>query len=475
MQSRRDQVQAHMFVMGRLSAGMLRADPDISDTPQRRTTRGVVIGLIVALLIGIGTFLFGLIKPGGATSWKVPGAVVVEKETGARWLFLDGALHPVLNQASARLIAGPELVVHTVSENSLLGTPRGVPIGIPGAPDGLPTADALLSDPWLSCAAPVKGGARDFTMLVAEADGTPLTATDGALVAGPDGAVFLVWGGQKLRMSTESAGPAALGYGTTDPIKVPAGFLNALPTAPDLVAPEIPGRGTPGPQLAGAPSVVGQVFVDAANKPYLLGQAGLVPLTDTVFKLISGDPKTQAVAYGGKPVEPKRIGASDLTAHSAAPAAKGELTGGGAFPEKPPVLVEDDDDQALCASTTPGPSVTSVSLLPKEIVDAAKPVPPQPGVALSCPRPDRVSLSPGHGVLVVPQTAGRASTMFLVADTGVKYPIPSPEAAAQLGYEVPPVTMPTLLVDQLPTGPALDPAMAGRPVSELPPVTTPQC
>ncbi|RKT84767.1 type VII secretion protein EccB [Saccharopolyspora antimicrobica] len=476
MQSRRDQVQAHMFVMGRLSAGMLRADPDIPDTPQRRTSRGIVIGVVVSVLLGLGTFLFGLIKPGGATSWQVAGAVVVEKETGARWQYVNGVLHPVLNQASARLLAGAEMQVHTVSANSLAGTPRGLPIGIPGAPDGLPTLGALSSDPWLSCASPAQGG-RDFAMLVGEFDGEPLTATDGALVAGPDGTVFLVWSGHKLRMDVASAGPAALGYGTTDPIAVPAGFLNALPTGPDLVAPEIDGRGEAGPQLAGAPSVIGQLFQDASGEPYLLTKAGLVPLTDTLFKLISGDPRTQAAAYGGQPVEPRRIGANDLTANGAPSAAKSELTRNGAFPDAPPVLVQ-DDEQALCVATEPGPPVsTSVSLLPKELTDTANPVVPLPGITVSCPRPDRVGVVPGSGVLVSVLSTGDVPTptLFLVADNGVKYPVPSSDVAGRLGYATAAVAMPAMLVDQLPTGPALDPAKAGLPVTELPPVTPAQC
>ena len=120
MQSRRDQVQAHMFVMGRLSAGMLRADPDIPDTPQRRTTRGFAIGLVVTVLIGLGTFLFGLvIQPGQATSWRADGSVVVERDTGARWLYVGGQLHPVLNPASAKLVAGQRLAVHDVASSSL--------------------------------------------------------------------------------------------------------------------------------------------------------------------------------------------------------------------------------------------------------------------------------------------------------------------------------------------------------------------
>lgn len=33
MQSKRDQVQAHTFMMGRLSSGLLTADPDAPESP----------------------------------------------------------------------------------------------------------------------------------------------------------------------------------------------------------------------------------------------------------------------------------------------------------------------------------------------------------------------------------------------------------------------------------------------------------
>ncbi len=53
MQSRRDQVQAHTFVMGRLTSGVLRMEPDGLDQPVSRTTKGLLAGLLVAGLIGV--------------------------------------------------------------------------------------------------------------------------------------------------------------------------------------------------------------------------------------------------------------------------------------------------------------------------------------------------------------------------------------------------------------------------------------
>lgn len=51
MQNRREQIQAHMFVMGRLTSGLLRTDLDAPESPVGRTNRGLAIGIIVALLV----------------------------------------------------------------------------------------------------------------------------------------------------------------------------------------------------------------------------------------------------------------------------------------------------------------------------------------------------------------------------------------------------------------------------------------
>src|SRR5689334_13764477 len=106
MQNKRDQVQAHMFLMGRLTSSMLRSDPDAPESPQGRTNRGVAIGVIIALLVAAGAFVVGLISPGKQDSWRSSGNLIVNKETGARYLYLDGRLRPVRNYASAKLLGG---------------------------------------------------------------------------------------------------------------------------------------------------------------------------------------------------------------------------------------------------------------------------------------------------------------------------------------------------------------------------------
>jgi hypothetical protein len=95
--------------------------------------------------------IFGFVSPGGQKAWKEPGTLILEKESGARYVFLDGELRPVLNQASGRLILGDDLHVRSVSRHSMAGVPHGLPVGILGAPDFLPDAKRLNGKQWQVC------------------------------------------------------------------------------------------------------------------------------------------------------------------------------------------------------------------------------------------------------------------------------------------------------------------------------------
>lgn len=153
MQSKRDQVQAHGFMMGRLSSGLLTADPDAPESPLGRTTRGVVFGVLVTVLIGAGATVYGLLRPGGNDGWRGERNLVVNRDTGARYLWTgtDGVLHPVRNYASARLIGGSDLPTVDVATASLRDIPVGSPAGIPGAPDSLPGPGQLDEGAWHMC------------------------------------------------------------------------------------------------------------------------------------------------------------------------------------------------------------------------------------------------------------------------------------------------------------------------------------
>jgi type VII secretion protein EccB len=464
MQSRRDQVQAHLFVMSRLASGMLRAEPDAPDTPTGRTSRGAVAGLALGVVIALVVTIYGVLKPGGNSGWEKPGTLVMVEESGARYLYLGGVLHPVLNQASAKLLAGDQLTLQQVSEASLNGVQRGVPVGLVGAPDALPTPGSLARAAWLACGlqqpASAAGGSGKPQLALSIApvqQGAALTPGQGVLVGAPDGTDYLLWQGRRLRVDKQHSALQALGYPTATPFAVTAALLDALPAGPDLAAPDIPGRGTPGPVLADRPARVGQLFTDPSGGHYVLTAAGLVPLTVLQYDLLRGDPRTQQQAYGGGAGAPAPIGPQDLAAHTAPGAGlPGDL------PTEPPVLVDPGQGQAVCADLHPGTDgnpVTSIAVLDAGALGGQTPD-AEPGVAPGCAAADRIAVRPGAGVLVrALSAAGGGSSEYLVADNGVKYPLPSAAAAKQLGYaSAPTQAVPQALLALLPSGPSLDPA-----------------
>ncbi|MGW1179100.1 type VII secretion protein EccB [Kitasatospora sp. NPDC002543] len=467
MQSRRDQVQAHLFVMSRLASGMLRAEPDAPDTPTGRTTRGTVTGLAVGVLIGLGVTVYGVISPGGGDGWAKPGTLVVVRESGARYLSVGGQLHPVLNDTSARLLAGEQMTVQQVSRESIADAPRGAPVGIVGAPDGLPSAGDLDGGTWLVCGTLQPGPTgtpvpRLGLLVDPEAEGKALTPGQGLLVAVPDGSTHLLWQGQRLRVDTANQALQALGYGGATPFPVSAGVLNALPAGPDLAAPAVAGRGEPGPELAGKPTRIGQLFEAAGGAHYLLTKAGLAPLTPTLYELLRGDPRTQKEAYGNAAPTASPIGPMDLAGHTApgGPPSPG-------LPETPPALVAPLRGEGVCADLHAGGGAptTAVTVLPAARAEAGRPPVAPAGTATGagCAVADRIAVRPGRGALVRALSgAGAGSTEYLVTEGGVRYPLPSAAVAKKLGYGgVTPVAVPAAVVALLPSGPSLDPAAVG--------------
>ncbi|MFE4453475.1 type VII secretion protein EccB [Streptomyces sp. NPDC056796] len=470
MQSKRDQVQAHSFTMTRLTAGMLLAEPDAPDTQLGRTTRGVFIGVLIAVLISAGAVVFGLISPGGKTSWKTAGTLVVNKETGARYLYADGRIRPLRNYASARLIAGSGLTTSTVSTASLQGTPVGLPIGIPGAPEAVPPAANLDRGTWLVCSTTGAGTPGAHTTLVAGApvDGTGLRSGEAFVVKGPDRATYVVWQGSRLRLDKESGAAVSLGYGSVTPWPVSAAFLDALVAGPDLVAPEVPGRGAPGPSLDGTPGTTGQVFqaeVPGSDEHpyYVLRQEGLVPLTTTQAALVLGDPRTREKAYGGERPRAVAVGADALKQHLA-PGAEGRSPASEGLPPTPPKSVGTTADRSACVGVEPDGKGTKVTTLLAPAGALAPAAQPPADTEPACLKVDAVVVRPGHAALVRALGAGGTAvgtTTYLVDDTGTRYRVPTAKALTALGYTEGQVTsLPSPLLSMLPAGPDLDPDAA---------------
>src|SRR4029453_5230106 len=153
MASRSDQLHSHQFTLQRAVGALAMRDPDPVSSPMRRIGGALFASVMIAVLAVAAGGVYGVLRPGTGSAWRDGRAMIIEKETGARFVYLDNVLYPVINYTSAVLILGTQDSV-TVSRTELVGVPRGTPMGIPGAPDPLPASEQLVAEPWTLCSRP---------------------------------------------------------------------------------------------------------------------------------------------------------------------------------------------------------------------------------------------------------------------------------------------------------------------------------
>jgi type VII secretion protein EccB len=441
-QSRRDQVQAQSYVLGRLTSALVTGDPERSENPHRRTVTGVLCGVLITALVVAGFGLFGYLKPGGSSAWRKPGTLVLEKETGSRYVYTGGQLRPVLNYASARLLFGEDPPRVSVSSRSLAGVTRGLPVGVVAAPDALPRAGALAGVAWTACPAAEPG----LSLALAPAPGgEPLGQR--AIVVGPGGdQQFLIWRGHRHRLG---AAWMARVFGYDGPVvPVDSRWPELLPAAADLDPVVVAGRGEPGPRVQGGTTRIGQLFVvrlaGVEDRYYLLLRDGFSPLTATGYAIVAADPDT-ARAYPGREVAPIEVGPPAL---AEVPVSGRRLFPQQAPPVPPPVGVA-GDGRSWCVRRDASGTATVVADTPV----AGSPAAESPAVA------GPVRMAPGSGGLVVPGRPGQAAgtALSLITDAGLRYPVPTKDAAEALGYPPGAATaVPPEWLRLLPEGPSLD-------------------
>jgi type VII secretion protein EccB len=454
--TKRDQAQAYFFLVGRLVAGLLNGEPDTLQRPNRRPSVGTAIGILLTVLVTAGFGIYGLLRPGGPNAWQATnGSIVLVEETGARYVYVNGTLLPVLNYASARLALGSGAPVVTVSRDALSGLPVGAPIGIPGAPDNLPATTALYTGPWSVCARPSSSSGATLTTVVFGAAGAaaPALAEDQALLVSPsDGSVHLIWNGQRHRI-INAAALVALGYAALDPLPVTEAWLNPVPAGPDLGFPVVPGRGSAGPTLGGQPGVVGRVYewqnpALSTSELFVLRPDGLALLSRTVAALILADPATQA-AYGDAPV--RRV---PVSAEEVAGAGVVDLTTYvNGYPPSPPVAANSTGADVPCVRHTLSTIASTVvaTLMPASALATAVPL---AGPASTRATADEAVVAAASGVLARNDEA--PGTIYLITESGIKYPVADEEALNALGYSAgAAVPASGELLALLPTGPVL--------------------
>jgi len=480
VQTRRDQVQAYRFAQARMQSALLTGETDLQEPPLRRSGTAVLAGLMVAVLVTAGFGIYGLLRPGDKRGWADRGVLVVERETGARFVYdtADDALHPVLNYTSARLILHEQdVTVREFSRTSLAAVRRGAPRGVPGLPDALPAPAGLVSGPWVVCSAS-SGGSPVISLAVGTAPaGRHVTAESALLVRSPDGATYLVWNDTRLLVRNPRIVLPALGLDGTPPITVSGTWLNSVVPGPDLTPPLPLDLGSPVPYRVGDQKVyLGQVFKVAMEGGigagyYVALKDGLAKITNVVALLLLGDP-TMRYAYGMQSPHAYTAQSADV---NAAPKAAAEVAVEG-FPRDVPQPLEAATDEGghavppvVCAAYTDlsGKSMASAVYLSAAAPGAARAAGAVPGQQV------RVAMPPGSACVarLLPHAGQGSDAVFLVTELGAKYAVPPGDVRGTLGYGgVTPVPVPQGILDLVPSGPALDPAVANV---DLPVVAAP--
>lgn len=445
MTSRRDQIQAHRFAARRVQYAVVGGAASPAQPPDQRLRAGLRLGT-AACVVGLGvTAVLGVFRPAPSAEWRTGRTVVVEQGTYNRYLYTGGALHPVRNLASAKLLLASSGTVE-VPASALAGVPRGNPIGIPDAPDDLPAATNLDASRWTACSVPPAAGGMPSVSaaLGGGAPGKRLEASQ-ALLVSANGADYLLWQGERHEISAPVTTLASLGMAAADrPERVASSWLDVIPEG-GRIGPMTVGARRAAPFVPGTPARVGDLETvrDASGEHrYVVTGHGLTPVTMVQAALLRG---------GGSPA-PRPLGEQTLSAAVSAGLVTEPLSAASALPAALPVLAE-PGSVAVCLSVTTGtgsPFVAGLTLASATAVDMAGVWLPT-GAVVGSRQAERTLVAPGSGALVSADGAD-----CLLTDTGVRYPIGSVQDLSRLGYgAVKPVRVPLALLVLFPAGPVL--------------------
>ncbi|MEV7287420.1 type VII secretion protein EccB [Streptomyces sp. NPDC093252] len=506
MASRRDELNAYTFAKRRTLASFLRPSPSGSEEgaprPLSAVWPGVVVGIVILAVFGA----IGLFSPTAPKGWDTPGAhVIVASKSTTRYVVLKtgnkAQLHPVLNMASARLLLDPDKdSVITVSEKVLdSGTPsHGATIGIPYAPDRLPSPEeAENAKRWAVCERPGEGGRaiQKAAFVLAQKDwsstegGNRLTAGELMYVAAPTGAkeyvVDATGTAYELGDPDDNELLKALDTQGRDPQRVSQEWLDTLHRGDPLAVPAI--EGTPGApadafDAAALDGVdkVGMVIraLEGQRMQYYVVQPGEVArISEFTATLLLNSSDLVAVGQAG---EAEQVSPGAVAESTPFPNERN-------WPRYRPAMINDT------ASAT-GRNAVCTILRSVNADDGTTTLSTWAGTDFPETLPTGSSsayVTPGSGQLYrqFQGTETGAGSVFLVTDTGLRYPMQSNSdsttddegvgssaeqrewalneariAQTRLGYDkVAPAPIPAQWSTFLPTGPRLSESAARQP------------
>ncbi|WP_127500464.1 type VII secretion protein EccB [Actinoplanes solisilvae] len=436
MQTQRDHVHAHQFMMGRLSSALVQGDPTSAEIPGHRALTGLMFGILVAVLGIGGVAVYGWIVPGGSKAYSKPGTMLVEKETGNRYVYVAGSVHPVANVTTASLLLGGKMAVKLISQNSLKDVPHGGELGNVRWPQSVSTSRPVAG-PWMVClpGSRVKEPAPAALGLNLDpaAPSEPLATDRFTVVRNPKGKVYLINQGHKYEVGNDSV-LTALGAGDASAVLAPQLWLDWLPDGKPLRAAVIPGAGSPGGSIGGENYQVGRLF-EQKSQLFVLFKDGLAPIGPTDFLLTA--------AKSDNP--PVRL---DAAAVAAAPKSKNKSLAK-RLPDFTAMHWQDPGGLVLCQRQAPKDEKTFQTM----IVYTSAPASGVDGYGKV-----RVVAQPGTGMTVtpVPHASTARPPVTFISEAGIAYPVADQNTQTALGLNrVPATPFPQSLLSTLEPGPSL--------------------
>jgi type VII secretion protein EccB len=427
----------------RIACALLGRDLRAVDDSMRAPTQALTAGLALATVLLAGCLVLAVLRPqpGGETA-----PIVIESTSGALYVRLGETLHPVLNLASARLIAKTNADPQPIATSEFGRSKLGPLLGIPGAPQFLGTPLGEDRSQWTVC------DSGDGTTVIAGADPqSDALERNQTLLVTPSsgGSTYLLFDGRRAAVNTDDAAVArALGLDGRTTLPVSPLVLNLIPESPPITPPRIPDVGKRGPDSLPGFSVgsVLRVARTGGDEFYVVLREGVQRIGQVAADLLRfADSQGNRTAI---PIAPDVI----RTTKSVTRLPVSD------YPDRvhPPSVADGTTVCVRWSPTTSGSVAVSVGQLPIPAGQA-----PVRLVQADGKRPavDAVYLPPGRMAYVRATSLSGvnvlAGTRYLISDTGVRFAVHDDDAAHDLGLPEALVAAPWALLAALPAGPEL--------------------
>jgi ESX secretion system ATPase EccB len=444
------QVSGYRFLVRRMEHALLRGDIRMLHDPIRAQSLSFIAGCVLAVVVVAVCAVLAFLRPHAGLG---DAAIVISRDSGALYVRVGDTLHPVMNLASARLTTGSPATPRLVDAADIDNAKRGPMLGIPGAPTVIGKPLTRKESAWTVCdgtTATVLAGLTEGTGRDARLPSVLVTARSESAAL-----TYLLYDG--LRAEVDLRNPAVVWALRLDGIKprpVSRALLDAIPEAPPIAAPYVPGAGSSGALDGLRVGAVVRVTRVDANDYFVVLSDGVQRIGEVAADLIqiTGSQGRRGVAS----VSPDAVAGAPLV----------ETLPVSTFPRRAGTPVGVDGARVLCAQWLPAG--------PRTVLWEGDPLPQNSNpIELAqadgeAPNVDNVSIPAGRSAYVrAIALTGRGTDsgpLYLVTDGGTLFGIHDADTAKMLGVQGDPVPAPWPVLSRLPRGPELtkDSALVAR-------------